>query len=133
MSPFKITSILLVLCLTSFIGSSASGQELSGTWSGAWISGANNHRGRLSATFCQTQPDQVQAKFRGTFAKIIPFRYRTNLNVVHQQAGLTILSGTRRLPLSGEFRYYAEIQDGCFQGQFSSGRNFGCWTLQQQY
>ena len=123
---------LAMAVLFTILTATTSAQDLSGSWNGMWLSGANSHRGRLSATFCQTNSNQVQARFRGTFAKVIPFRYRANLNVVHQQPGLTVLSGARKLPLAGEFRYYATITDGCFQGKFSSGRNYGHWTLQRQ-
>lgn len=105
--------------------------NLSGQWSGYWHSDANGHRGRIGATFEQVGSNQVQARFRGTFAKIIPFRYRTNLDVTYQDPGLTILSGSKRLPISGRFRYYAEISNGEFTGTFSSPRNRGTWVMQR--
>jgi hypothetical protein len=121
----RTTVLMVVLGICSI----SSAQDLGGQWQGYWHSNANNHRGRINATFCQTDATVVQARFTGTFAKIIPFRYRTRLNVAYQEPGLTILSGSKRLPFSGEFRYYAEISDGCFRGTFSSPRNRGTWMM----
>lgn len=107
----------------------AVGQDLAGQWSGYWQSDANGHQGCIRATFCQISACQVEAKFSGTFAKILPFRYRTRLNIVHQEPGMMLLSGSRRLPFSGEFRYDVEIRDGQFLGTFSSPRNSGTWVM----
>ena len=108
----------------------ASAQDLSGQWTGYWHSDTNNHRGRLAATFSQTSPYQVEARFRGSFAKVLPFRYRAKLDVIHQEPGLTILCGSKKLgPLMGEFRYYAEITDCQFNATYSSRRNRGTWVM----
>ncbi len=107
-------------------------QELEGHWRGDWHSQSTGHRGRLSATFCQTSPTQVEARFRGTFAKIVPFRYRAKLEIVHQEPGLIVLSGSKKLgPVMGEFSYHAEIQNGCFSASYASKRDLGTWTLSQ--
>ena len=107
-------------------------QDISGPWSGQWHSEANDHRGKIEATFCQVSPDSMQAKFRGTFAKVIPFRYATRLNIVSQQPGLTVLAGNRRLPLGGQFNYHITMTDDCFNGSFSSRRNRGTFVMQRQ-
>ena len=105
---------------------------LSGQWCGRWCSQANGHQGRLTARFQQINACQVQATFGGTFAKVFPFRYRTTLQIAHQEPGLTILQGSKRVgPFSGEFHYRAEIRDGQFQGTFHSCRNQGTWNMTQ--
>jgi len=120
-----------ILCLAS-LTSVGYCQEVSGQWSGRWHSGANDHSGKIGATFCQINPETMQARFRGTFAKVIPFRYRTNLNIASQQPGLTVMSGSRRLPLGGEFKYHITMTDQCFNGSFSSKRNRGTFVMQRQ-
>ena len=117
------TGVLLASCTF------ANAQDLSGDWSGTWHSDANNHRGRINATFQQLDSNTVRANFRGTFAKIIPFRYSTNLCVASQQPGLTVLSGSKKIPLGGQFRYYVEMTDSCFNGSFSSRRNRGTFVM----
>lgn len=108
------------------------GQDISGQWAGRWQSNANGHSGKIGATFCQLSPNTMQVKFRGTFAKVIPFRYSTRLKVVSQQPGLTIMAGNRRLPLGGEFNYYITMSDHCFNGSFSSRRNRGTFVMRKQ-
>ena len=120
------TGVFFMLIL---LASSVQAQDLTGHWTGYWHSGFNNHQGRLQARFQQTHPQILEAQFRGTFAKIIPFRYRARLQVVHQEPGLTVLSGSRKLPFSGEFRYYAQITEGEFLGTFESRRNHGTWVM----
>ncbi len=133
----KLQVILLIALLSLVFGISgrtdAAAQDLAGNWSGSWQSQSTGHRGRISATFCQVNSCQVQAKFRGTFARIIPFRYRTNLNIVHQEPGLTIMAGSRRLgPLMGTFSYEAVISNGQFSAQYSSKRDRGTWNLSRR-
>jgi hypothetical protein len=107
----------------------SSGQELSGNWTGRWQSSTNNHGGKMNATFVQQSGDQLQVKFRGSFAKVIPFRYRAKLNVVYQEPGLTIVGGSKKLgPLMGDFSYSGQISNGCFTGTYSSRRYNGSWV-----
>jgi hypothetical protein len=108
------------------------GQDVSGNWSGRWHSAANNHSGKISATFCQSNHNTMRTQFRGTFAKVIPFRYTTNLTIASQSPGLTVLSGSRRLPLGGEFNYYVTMTDQCFHGTFSSKRNRGTFIMSRK-
>jgi len=123
-----LSTVILSLALLTNVGSA---QDVSGQWSGRWHSGANNHSGKIGATFCQTDSGTMQAKFCGTFAKVIPFRYQTNLSITSQQPGLTVMSGSRRLPLGGEFNYYITMTDQCFHGTFTSKRNRGTFMMQR--
>lgn len=131
MKPQTTFLSAVILCVAS-LTSVASSQDVSGQWSGRWHSGANNHSGNIGATFYQTNSQTMRAKFHGTFAKVIPFRYRTNLNITSQQPGLTVMSGSRRLPLGGEFNYHITMTDQCFNGSFSSKRNRGTFVMQRQ-
>lgn len=99
-------------------------------WHGNWHSQRSGHRGKLSATFRRINDHQVRANFRGTFAKVIPFRYPARLNIVHEEPGLVILNGSKRLgPIMGEFRYEAIITPRHFSSTYRSKRDWGNWTL----
>lgn len=105
---------------------------LAGQWSGYWISCKNGHRGRLKATFCRLNATQVQAVFVGSFAKILPFRYRAVLDVVHEEPGMIQLRGSQRLgPIMGTFSYEATITPGDFKATYRSRRDCGQWNMQQ--
>lgn len=133
MSRARTLQLLVILALIFVvIANNAHAQSVTGDWSGHWHSNANDHSGKISATFCQTSANSMQANFRGTFAKVIPFRYRTQLNIVSQQPGLTVMSGGRRLPLGGQFNYFVTMTDQCFNGSFSSRRNRGTFVMRRQ-
>jgi len=136
----KIAAIvfaLLVLCFAKPCCSQISGtysepiRFSSGErWQGNWLSQRSGHQGKLSATFRRINDHQIRADFRGTFAKIIPFRYPARLNIVHEEPGLMILSGRKRLgPIMGEFRYEAIITPRHFSSTYRSKRDWGNWTL----
>ena len=124
------------VCIFSFIvlafmSQATFGQDISGNWSGKWHSAANNHSGKISATFRQCDSNTMRTQFRGTFAKVIPFRYTTDLKIASQSPGLTVLSGSRRLPLGGQFNYYVTMTDQCFHGSFASKRNRGTFIMRK--
>jgi len=74
MNPKRLFTIVSIALLFLSI-EAVQGQDLSGQWSGRWRSNANGHSGKIGATFCQISPHAMQTNFRGTFAKVIPFRY----------------------------------------------------------
>ncbi len=129
----NLNSLLVVFCLAAVTFSQpASAQDLSGHWSGDWRSCKTSHRGKLSASFCRLDAQHVQANFRGTFAKIIPFRYKAVLNVVHEQPGLMQLSGSKKLgPVMGTFSYDATITGDNFNATYSSRRDRGLWQMRR--
>src|SRR5688500_4831909 len=78
--------------------------DLSGRWSGYWISDTNGHRGPLRATFTPLGPDAYRVTYRGRFALVVPFRYTTTMNVVGAGDGVVVLAAERRLGPFGTFR-----------------------------
>ncbi len=123
---------LIVSCYSANIMAQchcSSSSALSGQWQGGWVSQTTGHRGALNATFQRIDANHVQANFRGNFAKVIPFRYRPVLNVVHEQPGLMILQGSQRLPLAGNFQYQATITGNTFEATYQSRRDHGRWFM----
>ena len=103
---------------------------LGGCWSGSWLSCKNGHNGKLRATFCRINEKQVQAVFVGSFAKIMPFRYKATLDIVHEEEGMIKLRGSQRLgPIMGTFCYEATITGDQFKATYSSKRDCGQWNM----
>ena len=125
----------IVLVVVAFSVTSAQAQFndglLNGNWSGGWKSCSTGHRGRMNAEFCRIDATHVQANFRGTFAKIIPFRYRPVLDIVHEEPGLMVISGSKKLPLVGSFQYDATVTGNQFNATYRSRRDHGYWNLQR--
>ena len=129
---FKNATRTLICVIVMAVCNVVAGQDISGNWAGNWRSAANGHSGKISATFAQEDCATMKARFRVTFAKVIPFRYTTKLNIVSQQPGLTVMSGSRRLPLGGQFNYHITLTDECFNGSFQSRRNRGSFVMRKQ-
>ncbi len=102
---------------------------LDGQWRGHWLSGTTGHRGRLNGSFVQLDSQHVRADFRGTFAKVIPFRYRPVLDIVYSEPNLMIVQGSKKLPLVGTFHYQATISGNYFDGTYQSRRDQGVWRM----
>ena len=144
---FRILANFVFAMLTVFVGigiseSKTVGQDivqqaeafvpvdLSGTWKGSWLSCKSGHNGKLRATFCRLNEKQVQAVFVGSFAKILPFRYNAVLDVVHEESGMIVVSGSKRLgPLMGTFSYQATITADRFDATYNSKRDWGKWSM----
>lgn len=100
----------------------------SGRWVGQWSSDANGHRGPLRANLTPTTTGYT-ATFTGRFAKVVPFVYRTPLEVVGTSGDAVFLAAERRLPLFGTFRTDAIVTPTSFDATFRSGRDSGRFTL----
>jgi len=131
----KKTCLLLALMVCTLILSIpqwAVADQLGGRWRGGWESYSTGHQGRLSAKFRRIDSTHVRAKFKGTFAKIIPFRYRPVLDIVHEEPGLMILQGNKRLPFGGNFQYNATVTGNQFSATYRSRRDNGVWNMRRR-
>ena len=93
----------LALLLLASATASAQPPDLSGRWSGRWVSETNGHTGPLNARFRQIDADTYRVAFRGRFAKVIPFWYTTRLDAVATGDGVVVLAASQRLPLVGTY------------------------------
>ncbi len=106
--------------------------ELAGQWRGNWKSCKSGHRGKLNAQFYRLDEMHVRAKFTGSFAKVIPFRYRPVLTIAHEEPGLMILEGNKKLPLVGNFYYTATVSATGFSATYRSRRDHGIWQMSRR-
>ena len=56
--------------------------DLSGRWSGYWVSDKSGHTGPLHAKFIPLDAETYRVRYHGRFAKIIPFVYSTKMHIV---------------------------------------------------
>lgn len=133
MKPMHTLAMIVPLILFS-LSNLSFGQdfELAGQWHGNWKSCKSGHHGKLNAQFCRLDETNVQAKFTGSFAKVIPFRYRPILKIVHEESGLMILEGNKKLPLVGNFYYSATISESGFSAIYRSRRDQGVWQMSRR-
>lgn len=119
----------LVLLASVVLAATASAEDLSGSWSGGWVSSTTGHKGPLHAHFTRLDDASYQVDFRGRFFKLLPFRYSVVLNVVEE--GDTVrLSGDSYLGrMFGWFHYEAVAGGGSFTADYSSCKDQGQFCL----
>lgn len=131
-------TVLCVLSSTSFaqaqtpVVQPSVTPDLSGKWCGYWISDKNGHNGPLKATFKPTDCDTYRVTFSGRFAKVIPFRYSTTMDVVGSGDGVVMLAAEKRLGLGGKFRTMAVATDTNFDANFTSPRDHGRFVMSRR-
>jgi hypothetical protein len=128
---FTISKIIfnLVVLAVLVVAAPASAEDLSGGWSGGWVSSTTGHKGPLHAEFTRLDAASYQVDFRGRFFKLFPFRYSVVLNVVEE--GDTVrLSGDSYLGrMFGWFHYDAVASGGNFTADYSSCKDQGQFCL----
>ena len=122
---------LAVAAALALVGTaSAQPPDLSGKWSGYWLSDKNGHTGPLNATFTQ-QGDAYRVTYRGRFAKVIPFRYTATMDVIGTGDGVVLLSAEKRLGPMGTFRTTATATATDFDATFTSRRDSGKFVMRR--
>lgn len=121
----RFSALILLCCLA---GAGRAQEPLAGQWRGNWTSSANGHTGPLNARIDQ-QGNSMVVHFRGRFAKVVPFLYKSRLEVVGVDQNGTHLQGSQRLPLFGTFTTNATVQNGQFHAVFQSAKDSGTFTM----
>jgi hypothetical protein len=127
---------LVALCALSspaFAQNPAAGvPDLTGKWSGCWVSDKNGHHGPLHAKFKPQGCGAYRVTFGGRFAKVIPFRYTTTMDVVGVGDGTVTLAAEKRLPGMGAFRTLAVATGTDFDATFTSPRDRGRFVMSRR-
>lgn len=108
---------------------SAQPPDLTGRWSGYWVSESKGHTGPLHARFRPIDSDTYRVAFRGRFRGVIPFWYTTKLEVTGTGDGVVLLGASQRLPIVGEYRTTATATATNFDATFTSRRESGRFVL----
>lgn len=124
----RLLALLTLLAVPTV--ASAQPPDLTGSWSGRWVSTKNGHNGPLHARFTKQSDDAYRVRFRGRFAGVIPFCYRMTMNVVGVECDRLVLGGTHRLgPVFGTFAYSGTATHTHFDATFSAKTDIGRFVL----
>lgn len=123
--------LLAVVVLCGLPAVSSAQPDLSGRWSGYWVSDTNGHTGPLRAKFTPQGDDAYRVVYRGRFAKVIPFRYATTMGVIGRGDGVVTLSVEKPLGPFGTFRTTATATGTSFDATFASRRDNGRFVLRR--
>lgn len=122
-AAFTLMSIL-------WAGGACSAGELDGRWrNGSWTDSNSGHEGPLSAKFCQQSDGNYRVVFTGKFAKVVPFRFATTLNVVGRDGDKVVMAGESRVLGFVRFTYNASADEHHFNSHYSSRRWNGEFNL----
>jgi hypothetical protein len=125
-----LLAALLILLAVPAVARAAEPPDLTGSWSGRWVSTKNGHNGPLHARFAKVSDDAYRVRFRGRFAGVVPFCYRMTMNVVGVGDGVLVLGGTHRLgPVFGTFGYSGTATHTHFDATFSAKSDIGRFVL----
>ncbi len=124
--------VLAILVLALFGVASAQPPDLTGKWSGYWVSESKGHTGPLHARFRQIDSDTYRVAFRGRFRGIIPFWYTTKLEVTGTGDSVVQLGASQQLPIVGEYRTTATATATNFDATFTSRRESGRFVLNRR-
>lgn len=128
------TKLIIVLLLAGFAMVSygltkENALDLSGNWSGNWISDNSGHSGLMKAVFRSAGAESYEVTFSGRFFKVIPFRYKVVLSVKGKDGEKLLLSGNQRLFGFGTFEYTAVADESSFSASYSSRKDNGRFEL----
>lgn len=127
----KYKTILLLLIALIVTQSQAVAEDISGCWSGHWVSCKNGHKGPLHATITKIDDTRYCARFSGKFWKLFPFRYSVILRVV-EEGEVTRLRGSSYLGrLMGTFHYSATVSGCDFNATYCSKQDHGKWVMKR--
>jgi len=128
-----MTAATVLLAVTLATSGPTCAPDLSGRWSGCWVSDKNGHHGPLRATFRKVSDSCYRVTFTGRFWKVVPFVYSVNLAVTGYQGDAVTLSGATPVgPVVGSFRYDA-VATGCeFEARFTSKNDWGRFLLSRR-
>jgi len=104
--------------------------DLSGRWTcGSWRSYCTGHHGKLKGVLERNCCGDYDARFTGTFFKVVPFLYRVTLNVVECRDGVVYFRGSKRLPMLGTFCYEGHATSCSFQFHYTTKKDRGVFQM----
>jgi hypothetical protein len=126
------TTAAFVLVLAVAGSASAQPPDLTGRWSGYWVSDKNGHSGPLHARFRPLDCDTYRVAYRGRFWGVFPFYYRTTMRVEGAGDGVVLLTASQRLGPLGTFNTTAVATGSDFNATFSSRNDSGRFVLSRR-
>ena len=107
------------------------GDKLDGCWQGCWDSQCTGHQGNLKAIICRQDACHYEARFRGTFFKVIPFQYRMTLTAVRHNDHYD-LQGQKDLGrLLGTYRFQGYATPTNFVARYTSKDDQGRFIMRR--
>jgi hypothetical protein len=121
----------LAMCFLVFFSTNswAAPPELTGQWSGYWVSEHSGHSGPLRGKFVPLDAETYRVRFSGRFARVIPFVYSTKMHVSASGDDVLVLNARQNLGPFGTFQTTATATATDFNATFTSRADTGRFVL----
>ena len=104
--------------------------DLSGWWTGTWLSHTNAHTGPINGYFTKIDDDHYCVHFNGTFWEIFPFQYNVVLGITERNKDSVTMTGSSSLGLLfGTFSYTAKVTEKDFTASYYSNLDQGVFSM----
>ena len=132
MPALSRSSFVVVILLLVAGNVRAQQPDLSGKWSGRWMSDKNGHSGPLHARIRPIDADTYRVAYRGRFWGVFPFYYRTTMSVSGVGDGVVALTASQSLGPFGTFTTTAVATSTYFDATFSSRKDSGRFVMSRR-
>ena len=107
--------------------------DLSGRWSGYWLSDKNAHTGPLNARFTAKPDGSYRVLFTGRFMMIIPFIYSTTFQASPTGSDTVNVSASQNLgPGLGTFDTNGIATSSTFDARFTARGDSGRFVMNRR-
>jgi len=108
--------------------------DLSGRWTGYWISDKNGHTGTLNARFTAKPDGSYRVLFTGRFMKVIPFIYSTTFQTAPAIPDAVSVSASQNLgPGLGTFDTNGIATSSTFDARFTARGDSGRFVMKRKW
>ena len=122
----SLLSVVLFIALFGAILSSKSMAQDSGVWRGRWTSETTGHSGPMRVRITPRSDGQLDARFTGRFAVVLPFTYKTTLTpVAYDEFGTAVYAHKKLGPVLGSYEMHGNLNPDQFQAGFQAGKDSG--------
>lgn len=104
--------------------------DISGCWEGTWESHTNGHNGRLRAIITKQGENVYYARFKATYAGVLPFEFEVPMHVT-EDGGLHSFQGQADLGwlAGGIYTYSGQASPGDFSANYCAEKDQGVFVM----
>lgn len=126
-------AIVSAIFAPAFLNAQEPTPDLSGRWSGYWLSDKNGHTGPLNARFTAKPDGSYRVLFTGRFMKIIPFIYGTTFQAAPAGPDAVSVNASQNLgPGLGTFDTNGIATSSTFDARFTARGDSGRFVMNRR-
>lgn len=121
-----VAAVILCGAAVFSVQSPSQAASPSSVYRGQWNSGSTGHQGPMRVRLTQRGDGQVDARFTGRFAVVIPFTYKVTMTpVACDNCGTQYVASKKLGPILGSYQMSAHVTPSGLNGSFSAAGDVG--------